>query len=355
MSKIPHLGLDPGHGGADPGAVGRFPWGTLLEKDTNLRLALALREALLTGWEVKVTMSRTTDVFISLRERTELFNAAKVDFMFSLHSNGHSDAAAQGFDTFIFTVPSAGSIKGQDEFHPRAAKVWTDTGRRDRGKKRANFHMLRESRMPSLLVENGFTTNTVDARLLNDSKHQELLVAAMAEGLAAGMGLKRKVKHEKPAPPVAGTIYRVQSGAFRVKGNADNLESRLKKAGYETYMVKDGDLYKVQTGAFGNKENAERLAASLRRDGFEAYITTKAGTPVASIPQTSQPTPTPTIRVGSRVRVKQGAKDYNGRTLASFVYNTIYAVLQVNGDRVVIGLSNGQITAAVHRNNLILV
>ncbi len=65
------------------------------------------------------------------------------------------------------------------------------------------------------------------------------------------------------------------------------------------------------------------------------------------------PAPAKTIKVGSKVRVKSGAKTYTGGGgLASFVYTTVYDVLQINGDRVVIGLK-GQVTAAVKLQDLI--
>lgn len=83
-------------------------------------------------------------------------------------------------------------------------------------------------------------------------------------------------KAEKPP----ATLYRVQTGAFSVKANADNLEARLKKAGFDTYMVKVGNLYKVQVGAFGVKSNADAMATKLKKAGFDTYITTEKGTPV---------------------------------------------------------------------------
>lgn len=66
------------------------------------------------------------------------------------------------------------------------------------------------------------------------------------------------------------------------------------------------------------------------------------------------PKPEPSLKVGSKVRVKKGAKDYNGVQLASFVYGRTYDVIQISGDRVVIG-QGGQVTAAVRAKDLILV
>lgn len=143
------------------------------------------------------------------------------------------------------------------------------------------------------------------------------------------------------------TLYRVQTGAFSVKSNADALLAKVKAAGFDTYMVKVGTLYKVQVGAYGVKANADAMAAKLKAKGFDVYITTKSGTPVAA------EAPKAEIKVGSKVMVKAGAKTYTGGNLSSFVYKTVYDVIQMNGDRVVIGLVKS-VTAAVKKGDLIL-
>src|SRR5690606_35049600 len=115
------------------------------------------------------------------------------------------------------------------------------------------------------------------------------------------------------------------------------------------YMVQGGDgLYRVQTGAFKNRQNANNLASKLKKAGYDVYITTNAGTPVAPASAAAPAS----IRVGDKVRVKYGASTYDGKSLASFVYNTVYNVIQVNGDRVVIGKGSA-VTAAVHIKDII--
>ena len=68
-------------------------------------------------------------------------------------------------------------------------------------------------------------------------------------------------------------LYRVQVGAFNKKENADKLLSKIKAAGFDTYMVQLNGLYKVQVGAFSDKANADATMAKLKQLGFEAYIT----------------------------------------------------------------------------------
>jgi N-acetyl-anhydromuramyl-L-alanine amidase AmpD len=94
--------------------------------------------------------------------------------------------------------------------------------------------------------------------------------------IADEVNKRLNTKTEKPST----TLYRVQTGAFSVKSNANALEARLKKAGFDTYMVKVGKLYKVQVGAFSVRANAEAMANKLKKAGFDTYITTEKGTPV---------------------------------------------------------------------------
>jgi len=77
-------------------------------------------------------------------------------------------------------------------------------------------------------------------------------------------------------------LYRVQTGAFSNKANADAMLAKVKAAGFDTYMVKVDNLYKIQVGAFSEKTNADAMAAKLKAAGFDTYITTKSGTGVTS-------------------------------------------------------------------------
>lgn len=83
-----------------------------------------------------------------------------------------------------------------------------------------------------------------------------------------------KPEPEKPS----GGLYRVQTGAFKSKANADAMLAKVKAKGFDTYMVKVGDLYKIQVGAFKVKANAETMMKKLQAAGFSAFITTEEGT-----------------------------------------------------------------------------
>lgn len=82
----------------------------------------------------------------------------------------------------------------------------------------------------------------------------------------------------KPAPEKpSGGLYRVQTGAFKSKTNADTMLAKVKAKGFDTYMVKVGVLYKIQVGAFKVKANAEAMMKKLQAAGFSAFITTEEG------------------------------------------------------------------------------
>lgn len=89
-------------------------------------------------------------------------------------------------------------------------------------------------------------------------------------------GYWNTLKNVKPATP-SNVLYRVQTGAFSVKANADKLADKLKAAGFDTYIVKIGNLYKVQVGAYSVKTNAQAMEKKLKAAGYDAFITTSSG------------------------------------------------------------------------------
>lgn len=111
-------------------------------------------------------------------------------------------------------------------------------------------------------------------RTMNDFR------AAVKAQLNAGEG-----SGNKDDKPTSGkTLYRVQTGAFKQKPNADALSAKLKAAGYDTYIAMVDGLYKVQVGAFSVKANADTMLKKLKAAGFDAFITTNNGAPTAEQP-----------------------------------------------------------------------
>lgn len=132
----------------------------------------------------------------------------------------------------------------------------------------------------------------------------------------------------EPAPqPSDKVLYRVQTGAFKNKSNADALAAKVRAAGFETYVAIVDGLYKVQVGAYSKKANATAQAAKLKAAGFECFVTTNGASSSSTVA---------TIKEGSRVKVKSGAKTYTGGGIASFVYKGTYTVDELKGDRAVL-------------------
>ncbi|TPE68012.1 hypothetical protein AMD02_015740 [Halalkalibacterium halodurans] len=188
--------LDPGHGGRDPGAVANG----LQEKDLVLTISKQIRDILTSEFNgVEVTMSRESDRFLSLTERANAANRWGADYFCSIHINA---GGGTGFETFIHDSRSPKSVAYQNVVHP---EILTTMGVRDRGKKAANFAVLRLTNMPAILTENLFIDNPSDAKLLKDPVFLQQVARGHVEGIAKAFGLKRKsgaVNRPVPRKPV---------------------------------------------------------------------------------------------------------------------------------------------------------
>ena len=148
--------------------------------------------------------------------------------------------------------------------------------------------------------------------------------AAVKAGLAAGDSAEAPTE---PAKPEANVLYRVQTGAFKQKANADKLAADLKAAGFDTYIVIANGLYKVQVGAYSVKANADNMAAKLKAAGYDTYITTngsKAAGAATTAPATKPAADVFTAAdVGKKVKCKPGVTKFsNGTKMASWVPST---------------------------------
>lgn len=279
--------LDPGHGGTDPGAQGNG----LNEKDVTLDIALKLRDILLNEYQnVDVRMSRTGDTTKSLGQRTSDANAWGADYFLAIHINS-ADSAAHGYEDFIYNglSDSSSSARYRDIIHAEVIKV---NELSDRGKKKANFHVIRESNMPAMLSENGFISNPHDAALMKQDAWRQKVARGHANGLARAFNLQRKANSTPtpapaptptpaptpaPANPVTGTLYKVMVGSFKSRENADERVARLRSLGHDAFVVtttvSGTTFYRVQVGAFANRENAEDRLRIMESAGFtDAFI-----------------------------------------------------------------------------------
>src|SRR5690606_14365196 len=207
---------------------------------------------------------------VPLKARTDKANKAKADVLVSIHHNALAGKWGTHGGSEVFTYI------GNWPDAERLAKLVLDRilkayGLKSRGLKKANFHMVRESAMPAILIEGGLMDSTVDTKKIRDDKVLDAAGKAIAEALAVYFGLKKKKPAPKPKPSPT-KLYRVQIGAYSVKANADAQAAKAKRAGYSPYIAREGGLYKVQIGAYSVKANADRIAAELKRKGFNVYI-----------------------------------------------------------------------------------
>lgn len=226
--------IDPGHGGNDPGAVGQG----LMEKHINLEIAKKLDSILKSEYSgVTTRLSRTGDQTVSLSERTNVANSWGADYYVSIHVNA---GGGTGFESYIYNGNvSPTTVSRQRTMHQ---EIMRQIDMRNRGMKRANFHVLRATRMPAILTENGFIDTRADVNKLTNQTYLDRIARGHANGLASIFNLKKR-STASPSPSESSS-----------SPNADQV------------------LYKVQAGAFVSRENAERLVNELKKHGFSAFI-----------------------------------------------------------------------------------
>ncbi len=209
--------IDPGHGGKDPGAVG--PSG-VREKDVALAIAKKLQKKLREELKLEAILTRKSDIFLPLEERTAFANTQKADLFVSIHTNAHKNRRVYGLSTYILNVATDAEAARLAAFENAvSAKRISDLEKilndlmlnskinessrladavqhgllmrlpknysrvKDLGVKQAPFYVLIGARMPSIMVETSFITNKREEKRLASGSYQD----AVAEGILAGI------------------------------------------------------------------------------------------------------------------------------------------------------------------------
>ncbi|MGM1047589.1 MAG: N-acetylmuramoyl-L-alanine amidase [Bacillota bacterium] len=187
VETVKKVWIDAGHGGKDSGAAGNG----LKEKDIVLEVSLGAKKRLEADYEgVQVLLSRSTDVFLELSERTNKANKAGADILVSIHCN--AGGGAGGFESFRYTNPQPASVAFQNVLHREIMATLKPFGVKDRGQKSGNLHMVRESKMPAVLTENLFIDVAADAAKLKRQGVIDALIEGHVQGIAKYLGLKKK-------------------------------------------------------------------------------------------------------------------------------------------------------------------
>ena len=305
--------IDAGHGGQEPGAVyeGRQ------EKEDALQLAFDVGNAL-ERRGISVSYTRVSDVYDSPYEKAAMANASDADIFLSIHRNAMPvPGIASGVENLVYEDSGTAGALGRNIGEALAEAGWTDLG----VKERPGLVVLRNTKIPAVLVEVGFINNEKDNEFLDAN------MAATADAIADGVlktfreldeaekagrpagGTNRPggetsqpaVETSRPAEetgrPAGGTnrpggetsrpagetnpssdLYVVQTGVYRQRKNAEAELLELRELGCPAYLTAKNGLFYVQAGAFRNLDNAVRMEQSLRRLGYGTVILMASGT-----------------------------------------------------------------------------
>lgn len=315
--------IDAGHGGRDPGCVGRF----LKEKDVALFVALKLGEFIEESYpDVKVLYTRDNDVFVNLDERAKIANENEADLFISIHANAASPSA-YGTETFVLGLHRSESQQkvaerenatihyeeGAEEryadfdmspdaiiarqiqlsvfldqsiaFADKIQKGFSGLNRKDRGVKQAGFIVLYKTTVPSVLVEVGFLTNRAEENYLRDTVNQIKIANSLfksfqeykneLEGVERlihdGEGVKEAIKGQNKE------VFEEQNEkhhvVFRVQIATSSEQLKLSDArfgGQQVWEYQDDGFYKYTTArTFENVREAKEHLKNLNKAGFE--------------------------------------------------------------------------------------
>lgn len=264
--------IDAGHGGVDPGALGKKSQ----EKNINFTVSNMLGEMIKKAYpEVKVIYTRTTDVKIPLARRADIANKANANLFISIHSNASTNKSANGCQTFTLGAGIDAEAKAaamyeneviltEDNFEetykgfdPRSSESYIifelmrshdmelsvklaemvqkgmlgNTTLNDRGVSAAGFLVLHRTVMPSILVELGFITNSKDEGIIASKEGQAKLAKGIFNGFAEYYELYGKSKEEKESKSTAAK----QGGTD--KGKEAKAESNAKNSGKPVFKI----------------------------------------------------------------------------------------------------------------------
>ncbi len=284
--------IDAGHGGKDPGCIGRF----LKEKDVALNLSLRLGEYIKEKYpSIKVIYTRDRDVFLELDQRARIANENNADLFISIHANAAS-SKAYGTETFVlglhrsesqqkvaerensiihFEEDSEEKYKDFDlspdaiiarqiqlsvyldlsiQLAARIQEQFTSIGRKDRGVKQAGFIVLYKTTMPSILIEAGFLTNSEEEKFLKDPFNQ----LQMANGIFRAFQ-QYKIDLEGSSESVtdaesfikaarkSGKLPEDKEEMVAEKSFAEIAQEKLREKENESKAVTDSDLiFRIQ-------------------------------------------------------------------------------------------------------------
>ncbi|MBL4605708.1 MAG: N-acetylmuramoyl-L-alanine amidase [Flavobacteriaceae bacterium] len=321
QKKIFTLVLDAGHGGYEPGNIGNG----YREKNISLKVVLAIGRELEKNKSIHVIYTRKKDVFVDLWKRGEIANKAKADLFVSVHCNAHNSNAS-GTESFVLGLKSSKKnfeiakkenavillekdykkrYKGFDPNSPEsvigisliqeenldkslflAAGIQKNFRRslkkKDRGVKQANFVVLHQTYMPSVLVELGFLTNKNEGRYLNSKKGQQEMAKAISKAIekyvdqlqlnTIDVVLEDTVVDDTPMVIDEVTVEEKKEPFFKIQIASSKKKIKTKSYNFKglknVERVKVGRYYKYY---YGNTSDYKEVKSSLKRAKKKGY------------------------------------------------------------------------------------
>lgn len=331
-SKPFTLVIDAGHGGKDPGAIGR---GGTKEKHINLSVAKAFGKAVADKYpEIKIIYTRSKDVFIPLNQRAKIANQAKADLFISIHTNASKSSSARGCETFTLGAGSSAealaAAKYENEvilkeenfeatyngFNPSSTESYIifellrghDMEKSvscaehiqnrmvlrsklpNRGVSSAGFLVLHQTAMPSILIELGFVSNSTEEKMLASNSGQAKLVKGIFEGFCNYYEEYKKTKldgnnNSKQKPTTSSRSNKVteqdkvsnsdSSPIFKVQ--ILTSDKKLKKndrrfQGEKADYYYENGVYKYTCGSSTSQKEIEKLRRQLSKKFKGAFV-----------------------------------------------------------------------------------
>nr|WP_321451609.1 N-acetylmuramoyl-L-alanine amidase [uncultured Carboxylicivirga sp.] len=309
--------IDAGHGGKDPGAIGRISKEKDIVLDVALKLGDYLKEYLP---EVKVVYTRKKDVFVPLNKRAEIANKNKADLFVSIHANSISVPSIAGAETFVLGLHRteenlevakkensvitleedySTTYEGFDPNLPESYIIFelmqnvhldqsihvaslmqnqfhTRVGRNDRGVKQAGFLVLREVAMPSVLVELGFVSNAKEEKFISSEEGKTYMASALFRAIR---DYKKEHDDKSKMQDVAKLhediekenhiFYRIQIASSKSKIKEG---SRLYRKYKDLWEFEEGGYYKYTTGSSSDYNVIVQQLKNVKKDVGDAFI-----------------------------------------------------------------------------------
>jgi N-acetylmuramoyl-L-alanine amidase len=186
----PTIVLDAGHGAGNLGAHIKSPY--VVEKKLTLQTTLMTKKYL-EQLGYKVVLTRSKDVFVPLTKRVEIANRTDAEVFVSIHFNSCHVSSICGMEIFYSDSTYHGKVAASKKLGQNIlTQILANTHANSRGVKRSNFYVVRETKMPAVLVEGGFMTNTQELTLLRSPQYLDRIAKGIAEGVDKFMRVQKR-------------------------------------------------------------------------------------------------------------------------------------------------------------------